>query len=210
MSLPKQFQSAQFQVMTFRNGDRVWNRNTVHMQINEHAITGFYRSGKRNLRGLPTDYETYELYYDEGAVLTVGDFRALFTWTNAKQLFVYDMNTIDFAFKFSMKIDKMSAMTSLEEISMKLYSHTLESININDFLTKLPALKKARFLFSSHIEDAARERFVKNLKVAKAWICTVGHATVPIRIRDANFLTTYDTLECSYKGGKKQKGNDTE
>lgn len=202
MSLPQQFHAAQHQGMTFRNGDRIWNENTVFMRIGEQSIKGYYRSGKRLLRGLPKTYESYELHYD-GADLTVGDFKALFTWKDAKKLSVFDRNTNDFAQKFALKINQMSAMESLEEFSVILYSHSYESININDFLTKLPALKKARFLFSSKIDDDDKIVFINKLKLPKGWKSSLETIVVQRRDKGADYFGTYKTLECVYTGKKK-------
>lgn len=203
MSLPKQFQSAQFQVIAFGTGDyECKNENTIYMEIEERTIKGYFTTDNSFLLGLPTDYETYELHYnEEGSALTDGEFDALLTWTNVKKLSVYDVDTIDFALKFTKNIDQMSAMTSLEEISMVMYRDTIESINFKDFLTKLPALKKAHFLFSSHLHYFdVRETFFKNLEVVKTWECVDSDVTVPKRKRDFFYFAVYKALECAYIG----------
>lgn len=176
LAQPVNFATAPFDVITFRAGDRIWKRNTIHMYPRKQAIGAEFQSGHILVRGLPTNYTDYEIVFGGRTALSVGDLKAIFRWSSAKRLAIYDEAQHDMAQKLARKADHLSELyPELEEITVILHDHTYEAVKIEEFLTQLPALRLARFQFSQHVPSDVSETYALQVEVPEGWTVDVQY-----------------------------------
>lgn len=180
LAQPINFVNAPYNVITFRAGEKMWKRSTIHMFPPKQAIAADFQSGHVLLRGLPTNYTDYEIVFGPRTALSFGDLKAIFSWTNAKKLAIYDESQHDMAQKIARKVEVLDQIwPELEELTLVMHDHTYAAVKIDEILTKLPALKSARFQYSRFVPTESREVYTLELQMPDGWQMSTENISSP-------------------------------
>lgn len=179
LAQPVNFATAPYEVITFRDlSDRFWKRNYIRLYPHEQAVRAEFQSGHILVRGLPTNYIDYEIMFGGRSQISVGDLKAIFRWSSAKRLTIFDEARHDIVYKLARKAFDFSELyPELEEITLLLHG-TYTVVKIEEFLTQLPALRSARFQFSQHIPSDVSETYAQQVEVPEGWKLDIQYVAV--------------------------------
>lgn len=127
------------------------------------AIGSFY-SGGNNLLKMPTSYRQYDVRIDGSAMATQADINAILQWKSAEKILLIDQG--DILFKLMLRVDELSNLHNLEELTLKIHQQSFESLYLHDFLYKLHGLKKIEFVADSSMTEYELNEFVAQQNVS--------------------------------------------
>lgn len=123
---------------------------------------------------MPADYKVYQFGVSKAVKVAKADIEYMFQWTNAKQLSIYGENVV--AFELQKRLNKLKALTNLEEVSFDVSYGTYMKLRVNSFAGALPSLKKASFRAPT-LSAGRFVMFIRSQTVPTAWKCVVENNT---------------------------------
>lgn len=149
------------------------NEITIH-PISKRVAAHFFTGGNRTF-GIPSDYKTYTIHFDENTKLIPADVDYILQWRNATTLFLRDNSNL--AIDLLHRIDEMKEMRDLEELELSVQSNSYVDLFVERFLFNLPALEYAKFT-ATQLTDKEFEEFMDGLPITVGWIRSIENKQV--------------------------------
>lgn len=83
---------------------------------------------------MPTTYTQYEVRIDGFATATPADINAILQWKSAEKIVLTDQG--DLLFKLMLRVDELSNLHNLEELTLGIHQQSYKSLYLREFLNK--------------------------------------------------------------------------
>lgn len=142
LSQPILFWNATFGKISFATKDNPFPSNKITLKPTQRWASVEITTGDYAFGGVPTNYTSYNVYFNGNKNVSSAELAQLFQWTNATNLAIVDNNVQhEISLRLMERIDEMSVLTNLATLKFEINKTTHKLLNIRPFLEKLPSLQ---------------------------------------------------------------------
>lgn len=125
-----------------------------------------FKGTDATLTGIPQSYKDYHIIFGLKVKLPTADIDTILRWRTATNIRIVDQNNV--AYHLIERIDDMSNMNVLEQLSLNLNSDSYKKINVRDFVERLSKLGHIQFTGDSLSEEEIMD-FVGRQDLPAGW-----------------------------------------
>lgn len=168
--LPKVYGANAKQIMRFTD-----DRNEITIYPVTKRVEAHFYTGENRTFGIPSDYKSYTVNFDENTKIIPADVDYILQWHNATALFLLDNSNL--AVDFMQRIDEMKELRNLEELELSVQRDSYGELFVDRFLFNLPALEYVT-LTATQLTHEEFEQFVDKLPLTVGWIQSIHERKV--------------------------------